>query len=81
VSISCCAMTSQAAGQPSTNWLITCTLLQPEKDGIRNVCYDLCFKPGRLSYASIVRVLHVLVHILTRALWFANQQCTATKTP
>lgn len=21
-------------------------LLQPEKDGVRNVCYDLCFKPG-----------------------------------
>jgi hypothetical protein len=19
---------------------------KPEKDGVRNVCYDLCFKPG-----------------------------------
>jgi hypothetical protein len=23
--------------------------MQPEKDGVRNVCYDLCYKPGGLK--------------------------------
>ena len=23
--------------------------LQPEKDGVRNVCYDICFKPGETA--------------------------------
>jgi hypothetical protein len=29
-----------------------CCCPQPEKDGIRNVCYDLCFKPGQECQAA-----------------------------